>query len=251
MNEVKNSKPFFSTLVPRLIATSSVRAGIFTLAAILFLPTGTATAATFSITVDGSDAIFLAGRTDVTIPAASDPWTTGTHLIRHGIPTPEEIQEVEDRAQETTTIKAFNFSNVKKTSSGGGSKKPWSIDNFSVSYAFSETTDTDPILRENRVTETSTSLDYRFSTRSKSWQPFKGISSKSLRIIKEFNFNFIPNSFSFNTNVDRYKGERTFRLPDEPVFTFNDNRFKWERQYKLKWDFTKSLNFDFSAKATS
>jgi hypothetical protein len=47
----------------------------------------------YDVTIDGSDAIFLAGRTDVTIPPASDPWTTGTHLIRHFGPTPEEIQE--------------------------------------------------------------------------------------------------------------------------------------------------------------
>lgn len=93
MNTVKNSKSLFSALVSRLITNNSLRAGIFILAAILFLPPGVARAATFSITVDGSDAIFLAGRTDVTIPAASDPWTTGTHLIRHGSPTPEEIQE--------------------------------------------------------------------------------------------------------------------------------------------------------------
>jgi hypothetical protein len=46
------------------------------------------------ITVRGSDAIFLAGRTDVVIPPASNSWTgPGTHLIRHGGPTPEEIQE--------------------------------------------------------------------------------------------------------------------------------------------------------------
>jgi hypothetical protein len=50
-------------------------------------------ALTIAVTVRGSDAIFLAGRTDVVIPPASDPWTTGTHLIRHGGPTPEEIQE--------------------------------------------------------------------------------------------------------------------------------------------------------------
>jgi len=42
------------------------------------------------VTIDGSDAIFLAGRTDLTIPPASDPWSV---LIRHGWPTPEEIQE--------------------------------------------------------------------------------------------------------------------------------------------------------------
>ena len=50
-------------------------------------------AAVIDVTVLGSDAIFLAGRTDVVIPPAADPWTTGTHLIRHGGPTPEEIRE--------------------------------------------------------------------------------------------------------------------------------------------------------------
>ncbi|MCR4337031.1 MAG: PEP-CTERM sorting domain-containing protein [Candidatus Omnitrophica bacterium] len=42
------------------------------------------------VVVKGSDAIFIAGRTDLVIPPASDPWGV---LIRHGGPTPEEIQE--------------------------------------------------------------------------------------------------------------------------------------------------------------
>lgn len=42
-------------------------------------------------TVKGSDAIWLAGRTDLTIPAASSSWSGG--MVRHGGPTPEEIQE--------------------------------------------------------------------------------------------------------------------------------------------------------------
>jgi hypothetical protein len=56
---------------------------------------GTANAATasYAVTVDGPDAIFLAGRTDVVIPPANEAWTTGTHLIRHGSPTPEEALE--------------------------------------------------------------------------------------------------------------------------------------------------------------
>lgn len=61
---------------------------------LLFCFSQTASAVLFDITVDGGDAIFLAGRTDVVIPPASDPWTgPGTHLIRHGFPTPEEIRE--------------------------------------------------------------------------------------------------------------------------------------------------------------
>lgn len=67
---------------------------MFTLAAALMLSTslaGTAQAATIEFTLAGSDAIWLAGRTDLVIPPASDPWPAG--LLRHGGPTPEEIQE--------------------------------------------------------------------------------------------------------------------------------------------------------------
>jgi hypothetical protein len=42
------------------------------------------------ITIQGTDAIFIAGRTDVVIPPANEPFAT---LIRHGGPTPEEAQE--------------------------------------------------------------------------------------------------------------------------------------------------------------
>ena len=40
--------------------------------------------------IDGSDAIYLAGRTDITVPPAADTWT---FLMRHWYPTPEEILE--------------------------------------------------------------------------------------------------------------------------------------------------------------
>jgi hypothetical protein len=53
-----------------------------------------ASAASISVSVRGSDAIFLAGRTDLTIPPANEPWTgPGDFLARHSGPTPEEIQE--------------------------------------------------------------------------------------------------------------------------------------------------------------
>ena len=56
-------------------------------------PWSSASAAVFTVTVDGVDAIFLAGRTDVTIPAANQVWNSpaGGFLIRHGGNTPEEL----------------------------------------------------------------------------------------------------------------------------------------------------------------
>ena len=43
-----------------------------------------------ALEVKGTDAIYLAGRTDITVPPASDPWF---FLLRHGFPTPEEALE--------------------------------------------------------------------------------------------------------------------------------------------------------------
>jgi hypothetical protein len=57
-----------------------------------------ANAAVFTVTIDGSDAIFLAGRTDLVIPPANQPWgdanpATFDGMLRHGFATPEEILE--------------------------------------------------------------------------------------------------------------------------------------------------------------
>lgn len=50
-----------------------------------------AQATVIELTLKGSDAIWLAGRTDLTIPDASEPWPGG--MLRHDGPTPEEIKE--------------------------------------------------------------------------------------------------------------------------------------------------------------
>ncbi|NNU16561.1 PEP-CTERM sorting domain-containing protein [Parvularcula sp. ZS-1/3] len=60
--------------------------------------TGAASAATFTVTVDGTDAIFLAGRIDLAIPPANQPWgdknaATDDGLRRHSGATPEEALE--------------------------------------------------------------------------------------------------------------------------------------------------------------
>ena len=53
--------------------------------------TPAAHAAIYDVTIDGPDAIWLAGRTDIVVPPASDPWPGG--LLRHGGNTPEEALE--------------------------------------------------------------------------------------------------------------------------------------------------------------
>ncbi|MFT6333433.1 MAG: cell surface protein SprA [Halioglobus sp.] len=158
------------------------------------------------------------------------------------------VLDVKERSKETSTIKTFNFTNVKKEGKGG---KPWSISNFSASYAYTETVKTDAIIKEDITQEYTTTLDYNYSNKTKGIQPFKKLKNKNLRLLKEFNFNLLPKSFTFSTNINRLKNSRTFRLPSSPVFKFDDRRFLWDRNYGLNWDFTKALKFTFRAQASS
>ena len=96
------------------------------------------------------------------------------------------VLDVKERSKETSTVKTFNFTNVKKDGKGG---KPWSISNFSASYAYTETVKTDAIIEEDNTTETTTTLDYNYSNKAKAIQPFKKIKNKNLKLIKEINFN--------------------------------------------------------------
>jgi len=71
----------------------NVRLGLVSsvVAACTLMLASPAQAQVYDLGIDGSDAIWLAGRTDLTIPPVTDPWATG--MIRHGGPTPEEILE--------------------------------------------------------------------------------------------------------------------------------------------------------------
>lgn len=159
-----------------------------------------------------------------------------------------EIADVDDRSKRQTTIRTFNFTNVKKNGSG---KKPWSINNFSASYAYTDSKSSDEYVKEDGSEEHKGGLDYSYSTRAKYIQPFKKVKNKSLRLIKEFNFNLVPNRLTFSTNLNRLKNKRVYRLPQSPVFQFDDKKFFWDRNYGLSWDLTKALNFNFNAKVSA
>jgi len=165
--------------------------------------------------------------------------------------TEEERQDVLDRAQVTRTIKSYNFTNVKVNGAKGSTPKPWSPENISVTYAFNEELRTDPIIKEDRSRETTLGLDYNYNRKSTYIQPFKSISSPLLKIISEINFNPLPSRIGFQTELNRFTNARTFRLPTTPVFRFDDQRFRWNRNYNLDWDITRSIRFNYKANVTA
>ncbi len=200
---------------------------------------------------------------------------------------PTLTEDVRNRNQIVNTIKTFNFTNVKKERGGSNNRQsnnrsnnnntsksdkndkskdpdaekekkpkkpkkprkpmPWDIENLSVSYAYTQMEYRDPIISSEVSKDYRFGVDYNYSRRGGYIEPFKFIKSKSLEFIKQINFNPLPNSFSFSSNLNRFVSVKRFRIPVTPIFEFDDRRFEWERRYDLNWNLTKSLKMTFSA----
>lgn len=163
--------------------------------------------------------------------------------------TADDPADVRDRGSDVTTIKTFNFTNVKMEKGGGsqGSPKPWSPSNISLNYGYTQTKHKNAIIKEEAIDDYRGGIDYNYSRKVGYIEPFKGVQSKALRLIKEINFNPLPNSFTFSTTLRRFKSRKEYRVPADPDYVFDDRRFDWNRRYGLQWDFTKSLRLSFNA----
>ena len=162
-------------------------------------------------------------------------------------PTRDSIRQV---TQTANTIKSFNLTNVRKERTNNNKKPmPWDVENFSVSYAFTEAERRDPLIEFDRQESHTGGLDYNFNRQVNYVEPFKGIDSKFLQLLSQFNFNPLPNSFNFSTQLDRRINTTRYRFTglDERFNTFFNKQFRWDRTYALQWDITRSLKFNFNA----
>lgn len=156
-------------------------------------------------------------------------------------------------AQDFTSIKSLNFTNVRKLNQGK-KLKVWDLENFDVSYSFSQIYRHSPIIENDILTKHRGGLGYNYAGQSKFLEPFKKlIKSKShwLSLIRDFNINYVPSIISFRADITRQfgatrirnvGGDAGFKLPE----TY-DKYFTFDRYYGLKWDLTKSISIDFNA----
>jgi cell surface protein SprA len=180
----------------------------------------------------------------------------------------ESVANIEDEAerealkqnvQDYTSREAINFTNVRKdrvTKPGQQPKAPmpWDIENFSASYSFNQLYRSNiGTVRNERVDHVG-SLNYTYQARPKPVEPFKNVDfldSEYLKLIKDFNFYYLPKSVSAIGTLNRSLTVMQMRNTDnfelELPETFNRN-FNFNRQYTLLYDLTKTLTLDFNAR---
>ncbi len=162
-----------------------------------------------------------------------------------------ERDSIKRDAQTVKTIKSYNFTNVRKERTRTDKPPmPWDISNFSLTYAFDETSQRDPIVESDVLTRRRGALDYNYSRPVTYIEPFKKvIKSKHLKFLANMNLNPLPNSFAFSTDLDRRFNVTKYRFAgDNPLYnTYYNKQFLWNRTYDVQWDLTRNLKLQFNA----
>jgi cell surface protein SprA len=165
-----------------------------------------------------------------------------------------ERDSLREQAIEYQNITSYSFNNVRKERTNkAATPMPWDIENFSFTYGHSRTKRTDPIIAQDQTDQYKGGFDYNFTMRPLYVTPFaKAIKKdKYLKFVTDFNFNPLPNTFSFNTQLNRMYSTKLYRFTDPFQSTWRTRNFLWDRNYMLSWDITKSLKFDFNATNTA
>jgi len=158
-----------------------------------------------------------------------------------------------DYAQDYTTRNSISFVNVRKER-GADSGKPriWDIENFNASYAYSKYFHHDFINQSTIQKNYTGSVAYNYSGSTKNIRPFERLlKSNLLALLRDVNFNPLPNAINFRMDMARYYAENNLRNNDPlnsiPVNTTYSKNFLVTRVYGLSWSLTRSLNIDFDA----
>jgi cell surface protein SprA len=164
----------------------------------------------------------------------------------------KEKDSIRKQAIDQTTVQTINFTNVHKNNTTNKKLKVWSIENVNVSYSYSRSEHHSPLASEDELITHKAILAYNYTHQARYLEPFKRmIRSRSpwLGLIRDFNFNPMPNVLGFQANIVRQFGayrSRNIGGPDILPETFN-KFFTFDRLYTLRWDLTRSLSLDFTA----
>ncbi|NVK05287.1 MAG: cell surface protein SprA [Flavobacteriia bacterium] len=158
-------------------------------------------------------------------------------------------------AQDYTLRRDINFTNVRKERNSSSGQRPqvYDIENFSVSYSFSEVYRRNINTQLDRRIDHRGTLNYSYQTNPTPVKPFENlISSQYLALIRDFNFQYYPQRISFRGDLMRNYQQLQMRNIDnpDPRFSLPENwnkNFTMDRNYNLAWDLTQRLKLDYNA----
>jgi len=185
-----------------------------------------------------------------------DPLNPDLYLkdVINAFDTKQQQDSIKQITQGYTQTKNFNLMNVRKERTGSKKPRIYDIENFNASYAYSEIFHRDVDVAYDLRKKYTGGIGYTFAAQPKNVLPFQRVralnKSKAFALIKDFNFYYLPKSFTFRTDMNREFTQRQFRNKSRaivPMETFYIKRWDWTRTFDLKYDLAKSFRISLVA----
>ncbi len=169
-----------------------------------------------------------------------------------------EKDNIASRAIDYTKRTSINFIGVKKERQPEQKQRVYDPENFTFSQSFNQVERHDFEIEDFVDQQANSAVDYAFTFKSKPVEPFKKTKflkkSNYWKMLSDFNFNYLPSTISFNTNINRQYNRQQFRQVEavgiglDPLYRRN---FAFNYQYGFNYNLTKSLKLNYTASSSN
>jgi cell surface protein SprA len=171
---------------------------------------------------------------------------------------PVAVDSIRKNVEDFTDRFNINFVNVRKDRVGA-KKKPmfYDVENFSVSYAYTLINQRNIDIEYDKKKTHTGGLAYNFNTNPKNIKPLQNVqflSGNAFKLLRDFNFYYLPKQFGFRTDMLKEYGEQKMRNKSEGLILLRPTyakKWDWNRNYDLKFDLATSLTVQYRAISNS
>jgi len=169
-----------------------------------------------------------------------------------------EKDNIEQRAIDYTKRQSINFIGVRKDRAPDQKQRIYDPENLTLSYSYNETQQHNFEIESLTDKQVKATVDYAYSFKPSTIEPFKKtkmLSKSYYKALQDFNFNFLPTSIAFSSNILRQHNKQQFRQVDDvpgleldPLYRRN---FFFNYNYGFNYKLTKSLSFVYNANSNN
>ena len=161
----------------------------------------------------------------------------------------DSIKQMSNTVQEATS---FSVTNLKVNIHSKKRDMFYDPANFALSASYNKQNEHSPEMETNLTTDHKGSFQYAYNFNPKPWEPFSKVKKvEKVKILKEANIYYLPQSWAFNMNMHRTFSHMKMRdlagaAAEDMDLTFSKD-FTWDRNVDIKYDLTKNMKFSFQS----
>ncbi len=167
-----------------------------------------------------------------------------------------EKDQIKQQSEDYTKRQSVNFIGVRKNRTTEATPRFYDVENLTFNYSYNKEEHRDFEIEKAINKTLRVGANYAYNFNPITVEPFKKNDSlftgKYWKILKDFNFNLLPTSFTINSDFNRQFNSQKFRDVDlggnnigiEELFRRN---YMFDFQYTINYNLTKALQLNFTA----